>query len=228
MKNKFLLFPLIAALITCSACSTPKGGKKKGSGADTSATEVDPGDSDPSDELIHYAGTVEKGENHAVPWALSYEDFKDASGALSYLAFNKTYTFNGTNIYAYGMRAVTDIAVSIGGALIPYKNLKNIHLCAYGHASWPDGGQLQISDVKSSKLTLELINHSSKTFSDITVYSGGKRITPEKDAVISVSALNEEFNIKTVVYNINASEAEMVKIFNQNKRSVYIQSIQFE
>lgn len=227
MKNKFLLFPLIAALLTCSACSSSKGGKKKGGNTDTSITEEEPEEST-SEALIHYAETVEQGENHAVPWGLSYEDFKDAAGSLSYLAFNKTYKFNGTNVYAYGMRAVTDISVNISGALISYKNLKNIHLCAYGHESWPDGGQLQISDVKATKLTLELISHNSKTFSDITVFSGGKRITPEKNPVISVSAINEEFNIETVIYNINASQAEMVKIYNQNKRSVYIQSIQFE
>lgn len=231
MKNKFLLFPLIAALLTCSACSSSKGGKKKGGNTDTSITEDFPEEDDTSEAIVHYAETVAKGENHALPWTLSYDNFEDPTGALGYGAYNKTYNFASTNVYAYGMRAVQEISVNIGGRLVTYKKFKIIHFCKFKHDNWPDGGQFQISDVKASKLVLELVsygNYSYNPSSTISVFSGGRRIETPKEAIISTSAVNEEFQVQTLTFDVNATEPEMVKIANANRFSMYIQSIRFE
>ena len=81
------------------------------------------------------------------------------------------------------------------------------------------------------KLVLELVsygNYSYNPSSTISVFSGGRRIETPKEAIISTSAVNEEFQVQTLTFDVNATEPEMVKIANANRFSMYIQSIRFE
>ena len=237
MRKVVVLLPLLVALLTCNACScSGKKTKKKTTEESVSTSEVP---SDTSEELStstyvsgpKKAEDVEEGENHSLPWNLDYDNFKDDEGSLSYLAYNKTYDFGGTNVYAYGMRAVTDISVSINGSLTTFKGFKILHLCKMGHETWIDGGQLQISKIQPSKLVLELVsygNYDYKASQTLSVYCGERLIAAPTTANISVSPVREEFKVQTITFDINAEAPSMIKLQNRNRFSMYIQSMRFE
>lgn len=245
MKKTLFVIPLVALLLV--GCSGNNSKKRKVTSVEPTSLSTSEPTSDSTQEsqkttsysnqiigtsTIPHAEEVEAGKNHSLPWNIDYENFKDPDNALSYWAYNKTYGFDGTNIYAYGMRAVTDISVNLNGSLITFKGFKIVHLCKLNHDTWVDGGQLQISQIQPSKLVLELVSHqkngnyvANKTMS---VYVNDSKITPPASATSSVSAVNEVFNVQTIIFDINATEPSTVKIKNEQSFSMYIQSIRFE
>lgn len=235
MKKSLLVLSLLA--LSVASCSGQNSSKKKGGGEQTSSFSETTAESSPSKTSSNTsgpvkAGEVENGSEHSLPWDLDYDYFKDPSESLGYAAYHKTYTFDGTNVYAYGMRAVKEIAVNINGSLIQYKGFQIIHLCKKNHESWPDGGQLQISSVKPTKLVLELVTHSKNSYHmdyPPTIYLGKDNRVEAPTLLTSFpSAVNEEFNVYDFEYSINASEATTLTILNESKFSMYIQSIHFE
>lgn len=231
MKKRLLFIPLIASLVFVSACS--QGGAKKKKSPTDSISEPDEGETTSSAAIKPRAETVEEGENHTLPWTLDYDSFKDPGNSPSYHAYNKTYDFDGTNIYCYGMRATTDITVSINGAGIAFSGFKIIHLAKLGHDTWIDGGQLQISKIAPSKLILEIVSYKNYSYNPnrtASVYVGDKLMTNPKasDIEINVSPIHEEFNIQTLTYDLNATSPGLIKIQNRNNNAMYFQSIRFE
>jgi len=224
MNKRCLIIPLIATFLVCSGCNSSSA--KRGNKQIVSTSQKN---TEPENTNIHYAGQVAQGANHPVPWTIDYESFKDPTGALSYDAYHKTYDFSGTNIYAYGMRAVTEIARNVGGSLVQYRGFKVIHLCAFAHEKYPDGGQLQISDVQANKLILEIVSY--RTYDPngtFTVIAGGKRISAPENPPINDSTVNPEFKVQFLEFPINATSPQLVKIHNAQKISQYIQAIRFE
>ena len=218
--KKLLVLPLIA--ITLSACLP---GKKSSASNDLTS------DTDSSSGGPTYAGEVAKGKEHSLPWNVSYDTFSEDLGNLSYDAFHKTYDIEGTNLYAYGMRAVTDISMNVNGSLVAYGGFKIIHFCKTNHEKWPDGGQIQISDIKPTKMILELVSNAKYSYSynnAPTLYAGNRKIETPANAIKTVSPIHEEFNVFTVTYEINSTVAEVIKIKNEQTFSMYLQSIQFE
>ena len=235
MKKSLLVLSLLALSVT--SCSGQNSSKKKGSGEQTSSISETTAESSSSKTSSSTsgpvkAGVVDPGAEHSLPWDLDYDNFKDPSESLGYAAYHKTYNIDGTNVYAYGMRAVKEIAVNINGSLIQYKGFQIIHLCKKNHESWPDGGQLQISSVKPTKLVLELVTHSKNSYHmdyPPTIYLGkDSRVEAPTLLTSFPSAVNEEFNVYDFEYSINASEATTLTLLNESKFSMYIQSIHFE
>ena len=235
MKKSLLVLSLLALSVT--SCSGQNSSKKKGSGEQTSSISETTAESSSSKTSSSTsgpvkAGVVDPGAEHSLPWDLDYDNFKDPSESLGYAAYHKTYNIDGTNVYAYGMRAVKEIAVNINGSLIQYKGFQIIHLCKKNHESWPDGGQLQISSVKPTKLVLELVTHSKNSYHmdyPPTIYLGKDNRVEAPTLLTSFpSAVNEEFNVYDFEYSINASEATTLTLLNESKFSMYIQSIHFE
>lgn len=235
MKKSWLILLLVT--VGVASCSGQSSSKKKNGGQTSENTEMITSASSSSKTTSSTsgpvkAGVVEEGAEHSLPWDLDYDYFKDPSESLGYAAYHKTYTFDGTNVYAYGMRAVKEIAVNINGSLIQYKGFQIIHLCKKNHESWPDGGQLQISSVKPTKLVLELVTHSKNSYHmdyPPTIYLGkDDRVEAPTLLTSFPSAVNEEFNVYDFEYSINASEATTLTLLNESKFSMYIQSIHFE
>lgn len=229
MNKRIFLIPIISALLFSTGCSN--SGSKKKKVVTTSSIEEPDEDNTSTPNAKPRAETVEEGENHSLPWTLDYDCFKDPGNSPSYYAYNKTYDFDGTNIYCYGMRATTDITVSINGAGIAFSGFKIIHLAKLGHDTWLDGGQLQISKIAPSKLILEIVSYKNYSYNPnrtASVYIGDKLMTNPKSADISVSPIHEEFNIQTLTYDLEASEPGLVKIQNRNNNAMYFQSIRFE
>lgn len=229
MNKRIFLIPIISALLFSTGCSN--SGSKKKKNVTTSSMEEPGEDTTSSANAKPRAETVEEGENHSLPWSLDYDSFKDPGNSPSYYAYNKTYDFDGTNIYCYGMRATTDITVSINGAGIAFSGFKIIHLAKLGHDTWLDGGQLQISKIAPSKLILEIVSYKNYSYNPnrtASVYIGDKLMTNPKSADISVSPIHEEFNIQTLTYDLESSEPGLVKIQNRNNNAMYFQSIRFE
>ena len=223
--SKIIVLPLIALI--ASSCSCSLFPKKDKSTSETTTQES----SDPFHNEITTAATVEKGKEHSLPWNINYQLLKSDNGALDYASYHKTYTFDGTNVYCYGLRAVTDISVSVNGTLVPYGNFEIIHLCKVGHEKFPDGGQIQISDLKPTKAVVELVAQKTRSYSASsapTFYVGNKKITTPGTAITNVSPIHEEFYVHTVTYELNATEAGIIQIKNEQSFSMYIQSIQFE
>ena len=226
MNKKLLILPLVSLLIPLSACSPIKKNKSSSQSDSISltSTSVNP-------NVPKHAEEVAKGETHALPWNLNYESFKDPGGSLSYETYNKTYEFSGTNVYGYGMRAVTDISINVNGELVTYKGMNNIHFCKLNHDKWPDGGQLQISDVQPQKMVIEAIVQSTRTYdpkSAVSIYYNSDSIDAPNECETTVSALYEEFSIQTITFDINASEPGVITIINKQRFSMYFQSIRFE
>lgn len=235
MKKSWLILLLVTVGVT--SCSGQSSSKKKNGGQTSENTEMITSASSSSKTTSSTsgpvkAGVVEQGAEHSLPWDLDYDYFKDPSESLGYAAYHKTYTFDGTNVYAYGMRAVKEIAVNINGSLIQYKGFQIIHLCKKNHESWPDGGQLQFSAIKPTKLVLELVTHSKNSYHmdyPPTIYLGKDNRVEAPTLLTSFpSAVNEEFNVYDFEYSINASEATTLTLLNESKFSMYIQSIHFE
>lgn len=217
------LFPLLLSATSCSLLN------KKSTSGDES--EDGPTSSDPYHNEPARASEVSKGQEHALPWTISYDTFSEDAGALSYESFHKTYNVDSTNVYCYGMRAVTDISVNINGSLVPYGGFKIIHFCKVGHEKFPDGGQIQISDLQPQKLTVEIVSNNRYTYSSMTaptVYVGNTKFSGPKDYIKTVSPIHEEFNVFTITYELNATQAGVIKIKNEQSFSMYLQSLQFE
>lgn len=221
-KIKYL--SLIPVLLGVCACSF---GSKS-----STETDTDESSDDPFVNPGVRAGEVEKGAEHPLPWNINYELLKSENGALDYASYHKTYVFDGTNVYCYGLRAVTDISVNVNGSLIAYGGFKIIHFAKVGHEKFPDGGQIQISDIKPTRAVFQIVSHSRYTYSSTsapTLYVGDRVIrAPATADSKTVSPIHEEFNIYSVTYEINATEAGVVKIKSDQSFSMYIQSMQFE
>ena len=233
MKKIALVLSVFAIVI--SSCSGQKSSKKKSNESTEENTEINTEEASSktssSTSGPTRAGAVEQGSEHSLPWDLDYDNFKDPSESLGYAAYHKTYNFDGTNVYAYGIRAVKEIGVYIS-TLLSYKGFKVIHLCKKNHDSWPDGGQLQISSVKPSKLVLELVVHNKYLYHmdyPPTIYLGqSDRVDSPKVLMSFPSPVNEEFKVYDFEYTINASEAKTLTLINESGFSTYIQSIHFE
>lgn len=230
MNKRIFLIPLISALLFSAGCS--KSGSKKKKAVTESSTE-EPEEVTSGAAAKPRAETVEEGENHSLPWTLDYDSFKDPGNSPSYYAYNKTYEFDGTNVYCYGMRATTDITVSINGAGIAFSGFKIIHLAKLGHDTWIDGGQLQISKISPSKLILEIVSYKNYSYNPnrtASVYVGDRLMTNPKasDIEINVSPIHEEFNIQTLTYDLNVTSPGLIKIQNRNNNAMYFQAIRFE
>lgn len=231
MNKRIFLIPLITTLLFSTGCSK-SGSKKKKTVSDSSIEEPEE-ETTSSATAKPRAETVEEGENHSLPWTLDYDSFKDPGNSPSYYAYNKTYEFDSTNVYCYGMRATTDITVSINGAGIAFSGFKIIHLAKLGHDTWIDGGQLQISELSPTKLILEIVSYKNYSYNPnrtASVYVGDKLMTNPKasDIEINVSPIHEEFNIQTLTYDLNVTSPSLIKIQNRNNNAMYFQSIRFE
>ena len=228
MNKRIFLIPLITTLLFSTGCSK-SGSKKKKSVSDSSIEEPEE-ETTSSATAKPRAETVEEGSEHPLPWTLDYDSFKDPGNSPSYYAYNKTYEFDGTNVYCYGMRAVTDISVNVNGSLVPYGGFKIIHFCKVGHEKFPDGGQIQISDLKPATLTVEIISNNRYRYSASTapsVYVGNKKAMTPSTPITTVSPIHKEFNVYTITYELNATEAGVIKIKNEQSFSMYLQSLQF-
>lgn len=174
----------------------------------------------------------DEGAEHELPWNLDYSCFQDPSGSLSYFSYNRVYDFEGTNVYGYGMRAVTDISVNVNGQLTPFKGFQIIHFAKKNHDIWPDGGQIQISKIKPTKLVLELVSYGKYSYSytkTLSVFFDGQKVNPPRKADNeSPSAVNSAFTVYYLTFDINAEYAAKVTLKNEQSFSMYIQSIQFE
>ena len=222
--KKIVILTLLPLLLSGCSCSFLNR-KTSNSGGDDDPTSEDPYHNEPAT-----ASEVAKGNEHALPWTVSYETFSEDVGALSYDAFHKTYNVDGTNVYCYGMRAVTDISVNVNGSLVPYGGFKIIHFCKVGHEKFPDGGQIQISDLKPATLTVEIISNNRYRYSASTapsVQGGNKKATTPSTPITNVSPIHAEFNVYTITYELNATEAGVIKIKNEQSFSMYLQSLQF-
>ena len=236
MKKSLLILSLLT--LSLASCSGQSSSKKKSGGEKTSeisesTSEVSSNKTSTSTSGPVRAGEVENGAEHPMPWNLDYDNFKDPSESLGYAAYHKTYTFDGTNVYAYGMRAVKEIAVNINGSLIQYKDFQIIHLCKKNHDVWPDGGQLQISSVKPTKLVLELVTHNKNSYHmdyPPTIYLGQSERVAEPTLITKFpsAAHVDEFTVYDFEYSINATEATTLTLLNESSFSMYIQSIHFE
>ena len=231
MNKRIFLIPLITTLLFSTGCS--KSGSKKKKAVSDSSIEEPEEETTSSATAKPRAETVEEGSEHSLPWTLDYDSFKDPGNSPSYHAYNKTYEFDGTNVYCYGMRATTDITVSINGAGIAFSDFKIIHLAKLGHDTWIDGGQLQISKLSPSKLILEIVSYKNYSYNPnrtASVYVGDKLMTNPKasEIEISVSPIHEEFNIQTLTYDLSVTSPSLVKLQNRNNNAMYFQAIRFE
>ena len=223
--KKIVVLTLFPLLLSATSCSLLNKKSTSGDESEDGPTSTDPYHNEPA-----RASEVSKGAEHALPWTISYDTFSEDAGALSYESFHKTYNVDSTNVYCYGMRAVTDISVNINGSLVPYGGFKIIHFCKVGHEKFPDGGQIQISDLKPQKLTVEIISNNRYKYSASTapsVYVGNKKATTPAKPITNVSPIHEEFNVYTITYELNATEAGVIKIKNEQSFSMYLQSLQF-
>lgn len=219
--KRITILPL-SALLLCSCSCAQNGSTTTSTNTSSSLT--------PTNQF--YPGEVEPGAEHNLPWNLNYELFKSENGALDYASYHKTYEFDGTNVYCYGMRAVTDISTNVNGSMVSYSGFKIIHFAKVGQEKFPAGGQIQISDLKPQRLVAEIVSHSKYTYASSsapTIYIGDRIIhAPSTPEAKTPSPLHEEFNIFTVIYEINATEPGIITIKSDQSFSMYIQSLQFE
>ena len=224
--KRFVVLPIIALLVSSCSCSLFSKKSSDASGGDDPSESSDPFTNGP-----YEAGQVEKGAEHSLPWNVNYQLLKSDNGALDYGSYHKTYEFSGTNVYCYGMRAVTDISINVNGKLIAYSGFEIIHFCKVNHDTWPDGGQIQISDLKPSRAVVEVVSQAKYSYASSsapTIYVGTKKVSAPGTAIKTVSPIHSEFNVYTITYELNATSAGVIKIKNDQTFSMYIQSIQFE